>query len=571
MRINFFKEHSELRWNKILKNYWKTLTITFLIPFLLINLLVSVYYRHILVNQTISNQLATLYQKQSILDRATHEAEIIYSQLSANDTVSDFFAFSDITQAHDYYFDELGDVIKNITVLSSTLDSIYIYNETADYVFTTKTPGKISNFFDNEWYSLYKEKKLSFVTSRIVDNKLLITYCFTVNTNSQNPGFIVVNFNMMDIFSFSSSEDVHDIKFSDVEGNVFGRTDNFIEKTQSSKINTFINSPKKSESYTTLSSVGTYLKSTDGIFTLFIEKESVFEGNEYFTLILLLFLIILLAIFLSFVLAYMLSSKLYNYIANIALSMDAAGNSEEKDALTNVIEKIATNSLSSNEVETELAEKVSLLRQSQTIALQTQITPHFLYNTLQAINFTTLKLCKGDNDASRMIVLFSELLHAALDTKEYLVPLKTEIEYVKQYLKIQQYKYGDKFSFTLDLDENTENIAVIKLMLQPIVENAIHHGILPAKRKCRIILSTMTTAEKFIIKVSNDGVGVSPERVYEINSLLENSKEILQTKHIGLSNVNQRIKLIFGDDYGCRIHSMESLTTVTVTLPLSES
>ncbi len=569
MRINLFKERSELRWNKILQSYWKTLTVTFLIPFLLINLLVSVYYRHILVNQSISNQLTALYQKHSLLDNVAHEAEIIYSQLSANDTVSDFFAFKNANDTKDYYFDGLGDVIKNITVLSSNLDSIYLYNESADYVFSSRTPGKISTFFDNEWYNLYKEKKLSFVTSRIFDNKLLITYCFAVNANSPEMGFIVVNFNMIDLFSFSVSEDVHNVKLLDENGFTFERIDNSIQKTSNNTIVRFIDNSQKSGSYTTLSTAGTYLKSTDGIFTLFIEKESIFEDNEYFTLLILLMSIILLAVFLSFILAYMLSSKLYNYIADIALSTDATGNIEERDALTSVITKIAANSLSSKEADTELAEKVSLLRQSQTIALQTQITPHFLYNTLQAINFTTLKLCNGDNDASRMIVLFSELLHAALDTKEYLVPLKTEIEYVKQYLKIQQYKYGDKFSFILDLDENTDNITVVKLMLQPIVENAIHHGILPSKRKCRIILSAITTSEKFIIKVSNDGVSIPADKVLEINSMLENSKEISQTNHIGLSNVNQRIKLIFGDSYGCRIHSTDSLTTITVTLPLN--
>jgi len=569
VKVKFFRKHNELRWNKILQNYWKTLTVTFLIPFLLINILVFVYYRHVLVNQTVSNQFTTLYQKQYVLDRVAHEAEIIYSQLSQNSTVEGFFDFHNINQASDYYFRDLESVVKTTTVLSSNLDSIYIYNQNADYVFTTTTPGKIAMFFDNDWYHMYREKKQSFVTSRIIDNKLLITYCFTDETPSGNTGLVVVNFNMIDIFSFSISEDGHDVKLADIEGNVFCRENEFIIQTES-KPDVFFNNSAKRGSFITLNTAGTYLKSPDSIFTLFIEKENIFSGNEYLTLIILVALIMVIAVLLSFILAYILSSKLYNYITDIVLSMDATGNSEEKDELRNVIEKIATNSLDSSKVESELAEKVSLLRQSQTIALQTQITPHFLYNTLQAINFTTLKLCKGDNDASRMIVLFSDLLHAALDTKGYLVPLDTEIDYVKQYLKIQQYKYGDKFSFTLDLEDNTSNLTVIKLMLQPIVENAIHHGILPTKKKCRIILSTMTTPKKFIIKISNDGVPVNPQKLYKINSMLENPKEISQSHHIGLSNVNQRIKLIFGNDYGCRIHSTEALTTVTITLPLNK-
>ncbi|MBO5453569.1 MAG: histidine kinase [Clostridia bacterium] len=570
MNFNFFKKHKELRWNKILQSYWKTLTVTFLIPFLLINILVFIYYRHILVNQTISNQLTTLYQKQTVLDKAAYDAEIIYSQLSQNDTVSDFFDFNDISQAHDYYFRELERVIKTTTVLSSSLDSIYIYNESADYVFTTRTPGKIANFPDNSWYSTYKENNGSFVQSRILDNNLIVTYCFETYTNSGNNGIIVINFNLIDVFSSSVSETHHTVCLADIEKNVFKRADDFIVNYETDFVHLFENSSLKSESNVNFNSAGTYLKSTGGIFTLFIENESIFAGNEYFTLIMLTIGIVLIALLISFILAYILSSKLYNYIANIVLSMDAAGNNEEKDVLRDVIEQIATNSLNSHELESELAEKVSLLRQSQTIALQTQITPHFLYNTLQAINFTTLKLCKGDNDASRMIVLFSDLLHAALDTKGYLVSLETEIEYVKQYLKIQQYKYGDKFSFTLDLADGTLNLTVIKLMLQPVIENAIHHGILPTKRKCRIILSTMVTSEKFIIKVSNDGVPVKPEKVLQLNSILENPKEISQSRHIGLSNVNQRIKLIFGNDYGCRIHSTESLTTVTIALPLTK-
>jgi two-component system sensor histidine kinase YesM len=324
----------------------------------------------------------------------------------------------------------------------------------------------------------------------------------------------------------------------------------------------------KSGNITSFNMVKCYTKSNEGVFTLVSEKTGLFSKTQYIAIVIILIITILVTIILAFILAYILASRLYKYIANIMLSLNGQAGEDENKELNKVIETIAGNSLNSSQVESELAEKVALLRQSQTIALQTQITPHFLYNTLQAINFITIKLCGGNNDASRMIVLFSDLLHSALDTKSYLVPLKQEIGYVEQYLEIQKYKYGDKFKFILDVPEETKNLTVVKLMLQPIIENAIHHGILPTRKICRIILSAkLTSDKKLVVKISNDGVSIPPDKVLEINRCLETQKELTQSNHIGLPNVNRRIKLIFGEEYGCSVHSTEELTIITITLP----
>lgn len=565
VKNNLFTSIQDFKKNKILYSYWKTLAVTFLIPFLLIIALISGYYRYILVNQTISNQMNTLYQKQKILDQTAYEAEIAYSQFSDNNIITDFFTVTNYDDFDSELKFNMNSFIKATTLLSPNLESVYLYNPEIDTVYTNHSSYFLSDMKDTFWFDAYKEKGYSFVFARVIDGKFMITYCFENSISLDTKGLIVFNFNLSDFFSYSSNEY---IKLCDNEAKVFSIEDSKLSVTDDVKLakKLFL---ERNGSITKLNTVTSYITSTDGIFKIFIEDGKIFSGYEYFVLSVIVLFIMLLALGIAFALSYILSSKLYNYVTDIVLTIDGGETSEEKDELKRVIRSVAVNSVNSTDVEAELAEKVSLLRQSQTVALQTQITPHFLYNTLQAINFTTLKLCKGDNDASKMIVLFSDLLHAALDTKSYLVPMSEEIKYAEKYLEIQQFKYGDKFQFILDLAEGTENLTVIKLMLQPIIENAIHHGILPTKKRCRIILSTMISKDnKFIIKVTNDGVGISPDKLYKLNQDLENPVEIKQARHIGLSNVNQRIKLIFGDEYGCYINSNNEFTAVIITLPL---
>src|SRR5690606_37718910 len=131
----------------------------------------------------------------------------------------------------------------------------------------------------------------------------------------------------------------------------------------------------------------------------------------------------------------------------------------------------------SQNVEAQLKEKYELLRKAQAIALQAQINPHFLYNTLESINWKVMRLTQGKNEASQMLPSLSTLLRLTLETKDDLVPIRKELEHVILYVEMQKLRYKDKFSFEYSVDERLMDCKIVKLVLQPLVENALYYGI----------------------------------------------------------------------------------------------
>ena len=127
-------------------------------------------------------------------------------------------------------------------------------------------------------------------------------------------------------------------------------------------------------------------------------------------------------------------------------------------------------------------------------------------------------------------------------------------------------KYENVFNVTFDVDEETLDISVAKLFLQPILENSMHHGYSPKQREMHIKISTRIVKNDLIVTVEDDGIGMSAEREKEIKENLEN-KQLEKKNSIGLLNLNQRVKLIFGCEYGCYVENNGHGVTVTVVFP----
>ncbi|MDF2923457.1 MAG: hypothetical protein K0R57_2371 [Paenibacillaceae bacterium] len=220
------------------------------------------------------------------------------------------------------------------------------------------------------------------------------------------------------------------------------------------------------------------------------------------------------------------------------------------------------------EMKDELEEKYRKLRTAQLIALQSQINPHFLYNTLESINWLVMRLTKGENEASRMLHSLSRLLRISLETEEMLVPLHKEIEHVRLYTDIQQRRYPDKFTVEWIIDERTLDYKVLKILLQPIIENAIYHGIKPSPHSGLIKITTYQRGQALVLTIKDNGVGMSPRHLAAIHDELGRAG-IKEDRHIGLYNIHQRIRLAFGEQYGLKLYSKPGTgTIIIVRLPL---
>lgn len=207
--------------------------------------------------------------------------------------------------------------------------------------------------------------------------------------------------------------------------------------------------------------------------------------------------------------------------------------------------------------------------------LMAQINPHFLYNTLEAIVWKARSVKAFE--ISEMASSLGKLFRIAINRGTVIVPVREEIEHVKAYINIQKIRYGNKFDFAIHIkDENIVNYKMLKLVLQPLVENALSHGIEPKKSGGMITLSVEVKDEILIINVSDNGMGISNEKLEELNKGLHtasvesfDSSNCYHQGGIGLKNIHDRIRLYYGDSYGLKIKTNEEKgTTVTVITPV---
>ena len=197
--------------------------------------------------------------------------------------------------------------------------------------------------------------------------------------------------------------------------------------------------------------------------------------------------------------------------------------------------------------------------------LQAQINPHFLYNSLNSIK----QMAELNNSASISFAISSlvNLLRYSISHKSELIPLKNEIKYIESYIHLNNIRYNNKFSLKCSIPENLLDAEILKFTLQPLVENSILHGFKVKKGIGAITISAWEATGHFIIFVSDNGEGMPEEKIREIkqDDILDKKKGFT---HIGLSSVDKRIKLTYGDDYGIKIESELSRgTTIYLLLP----
>lgn len=230
---------------------------------------------------------------------------------------------------------------------------------------------------------------------------------------------------------------------------------------------------------------------------------------------------------------------------------------------------IARFTQTNGELRDELHRQLDLIGQARSEALQIQINPHFLYNTLEGISLSARRLTSGPNDVTRMVTLLSKLLRTALDSSEQVVPLSEEIEHTKLYLEILDLRYGGRIRVEWDVPEDLLALGVLKLSLQPLVENAFYHGIKPTRGEGTIRVASRRLEDDLIATVANTGRRISGTALTRIKRSLGGGYE-LSPEHIGLRNVDQRIRLLFGENYGIDVTDGDSefSTIVTVRIPV---
>ncbi len=288
---------------------------------------------------------------------------------------------------------------------------------------------------------------------------------------------------------------------------------------------------------------------------------------------------VVLCILLSVLLAYLFSSvfsrriqflknQMHNVAAgNFELTEEIKGTDEifdlyedlkkMVDSMQNLINdaykaKIQSESFKLNQVEAEFK------------ALASQINPHFLYNTLETIRMKAY--VNNDKETADLVKKLGKFMRRCLEVKDGMVTLESELEFTKSYLELQSARFGDRVSYNIYCEVDRQ-YKILPLIIQPIVENAFVHGIEGEKANGKISIRVFYKGENVLIEVQDNGSGISSERLRELLAKLEKN-DTSSGKSIGLTNVNKRIKMYHGEQYGMSVETVLGQgTTIRLTIP----
>lgn len=208
----------------------------------------------------------------------------------------------------------------------------------------------------------------------------------------------------------------------------------------------------------------------------------------------------------------------------------------------------------------EIKEKEKRKRKAEIDFLQLQMNPHVIYNTV----FCAKCLIDMGNreDASYMLAKFIEYLRWMFNSSGKNLTVLEACEHIEEYIEIMRYRYTDNFEVEYHIAEDTENAYMINMLLQPIVENAILHGIAPSGKKCRLVIETVHEGDRLLIRISNNGVGMTKMQLEQYEKQLKDT-----TQHHGMNNVLKRLQTTYSENYDLQIWSDEKETQVTITIP----
>ncbi|MCL2352872.1 MAG: histidine kinase [Firmicutes bacterium] len=572
----------------LIKNYrWRSFFVRYFfltfIPFLALFIAVSVILYINSADRIKSDMRAGARQT---LSAVSYSAENVFQSMNAycaglrlSDDLSYVLALSDYSNLNfSQTVRTLQDNINDLIVGSNDyLLSVYIYCSRSGYVLssTTLSPSSpLAGFDDTGWF-LSGDSGVRIFRRRLgsdFSNKDVITFCKPYFYGNKVDGYFVANIDcarLERIYGTFTSEK-SELLLLDSDKNVLlsAGKDYFTAKPilDSLVLPEAFGQPAAAKSGSGVV-MASGLKSA-ALYVVYAYDTSLEQGA---LLSPLLFALMALALVLAAAtVAFFLTTKFYGVILNILQIFQGSGRLPrapgKDDELTfinnNILSVINRNKM----IENELVRNVFTLNLAQAKALQSQLNPHFIYNTVYLISSLEMAEHKRETDVTTALGLLADILRAALDSGEILVPLEREIEYSRKYLAIENLKNRNKLLVDWDIVQETLPLYVLKLSLQPLLENAVSHGLMPLRGERRLRISAWKDDGQLVIRIHDNGNGIDPKTLGQIRASM-NSLAMDRERHLGLHNTNQRLKLIFGEKYGCSIDSGEGGTDVTITMP----
>ena len=522
-----------------------------------------------------SENRITAQSCMSVLDDLWHTGSTIsYSLLSSSDTIS--FSNKDRTTLSGTMVKRFSDIRQQLACITAytdyVSDAVMIFHDPTYYLHAN---GGYIKLYDNNRATIQTNSSIDYATNYITDetkdgwyaNRNLLYFYLSQSGFPKQPVSCLLAFNLTEITQqLKALLNDSGLLLLDADGNPLMSIGNTADAPSTTGI-AYLDGEWKHIIHIT-SDVSGWTITLSGNEARFNEA----LHNAITQCLLILVLLIVLGALVAFIIT-MSVCRPYKAIAQLlstpvqdSVTLESYA---EADDLGIIRDLISESKYRLYAAQNEMNSSRQLLKSAQFLALQAQINPHFIHNTLETINWKVLSLYKGKpNEISDMICDLSQLMRLSIKTDDTPIPLRNEIEHAKVYLRIQQKRFPDKFDVTWDIPEKYLDTLVVALTLQPLLENAISHGIKPANRHGTIDIRADEVDGKLRISVSDDGIGFSADALKKAQQMLAES--VLHTnEHVGLFNVNQRLKLAFPDKASLTIDSTPGKgCRITMYLPL---
>lgn len=531
-----------------------------------------------------SKNQESLYYIKSVMDDTIMSMDKIAINTKMQSAVEKFILDG---TADKEMFGAMKEYVKNYTDIYRYINSVYIYAEKSKTLFTSENDTlevqSIEGFNDLKWYEQYLVTDGNSVS--IFEHKqngtypYLLTIVRPVSFNRKDKvGAVVINLNIIDLAELLKHDNMKQkIFLISGEGNIILSHDKTLIFKNVKENPDYENLQQTGETKTQVAEIqgkNAYITVVNSAYNDW--KYVIYDfQNEYeleWTNFFWQFMQVCIVFFaVSLFVTYMLTMRNYKPLKTIMTFIDKTNddnNEEEQQRGNYYANKLVSLILSNhNKTDDEIIHQFIGYNKAQIMALHAQIKAHFLYNMLSTIQWRAFEMTETENDVSVMIYKLGEFLKTSMEINTSILSIEAEIANARLYTELMQMRYEEVFCINWEIDEETCKYKTINICLQPIIENAIEHGLRHRKTKGMLTVQVKLHKELIQFIVTDDGIGMDSDKVLELNKMLAQGAEY-NGEHVGLINVSKRLKFMFGNESSIHIESTPQIgTTVTITFP----
>lgn len=570
----------DYRFSSIMVKYFLLLTICLVLPMLASNLWYQSRLERNMQEELLAQNEGSLMVARNNMEAVLKSMKNLAYNLSVRKEVTYFATVGSIYADASNNLDNMNSMLDMLLSTNEYIESVAIYFSRTGEIISDEGAYQYTEYDDNACFDLYRKDMHAKVVyeSRKKENKYpyLLTILYPIRINGKGDyGAVAIDIDVEELGEFMGSGQYRNKEKSPMLMIYDGEMEQLI---YSDEYRFLIDEAPAGEE---LKKLLGWEQSISGIYNLWDEEYVVsgiyspqedfrylylnsvesFENQKQAATYIFRWVVVLILV-VCLVLAALLTFWIYRPIQQTVKVLE---NSEmlvewDKKERVDEMEAIQRSILSAKEekedLDRQIKERVLSLHNAQICALQTQINPHFLFNSLTGIGNAAALLLGKDNVVTDMVFTLGKLMRISLSSKRYLVPLSEELEHVKLYMKIMDFRYRGKIHMHVEIPEEMMQVQIAKLTLQPLIENSIEHGLTRRHEGGNVWIEGVKQGDQIALHITDDGEGMGQKELYKLRErLMEDA--VGGSQHIGLRNVNQRLKLIFGDEYGLEVNRKE--------------